>query len=129
MPVPTLVSPPLPDITPEKVVLVLSEPILKESLVVSRKTLPLPDKEPMVSAALLDKENEAPASTVKPDTSFKDPFPTNLKVPALTDVVPSKVLAPLSLRIPEPSFCSVPEELVSAVANVTVVLPVSILYC
>jgi hypothetical protein len=124
-----LVIEPEPEITPEKVVLVLSEPMLKGSLVVARTTLPLPDKEPMVSAALLDKENVAPASTVKPDASFKAPFPTNLKVPALTVDVPSKVLALLSTRIPEPNFCSVPEGLVSALANVTVPLPVSILYC
>jgi hypothetical protein len=92
---------PEPEITPEKVVLVLSEPMLKASLLVARTTLPLPDNEPMVSAALLDKENVAPLSTIKPDTSFKAPFPNNFKVPPpVIVVVPLYVLAALNAMAP-----------------------------
>jgi hypothetical protein len=104
VPLPTLVIEPAPEINPEKVVLVLSEPMLKASLPVARKTPPLPDKEPMVSAALLDKENVAPASTIIPDESLKVPFPTNLKVPAWIVVVPPKVLTPAVAKTPDPFF-------------------------
>ena len=85
MPAPVLVGPPVPEIAPEKVVLVLSVPAV--SVAAPKVTLPAPASEPMVWLKLL-KSSAAPDATVNAlngENAFAAPA---CKVPALTLVAP-----------------------------------------
>jgi hypothetical protein len=84
VPVPILVSPP-PEIVPEKVVLVLSLPVV--SVAEPSVTLPAPAREPMVWLKLA-RLSVAPLATVNAlddDKAFVAPAAS---VPALTAVAP-----------------------------------------
>ena len=105
VPAPILVSPPMPDIVPENVVLVLSLPVV--SVAEPSVTLPAPASEPMVwlkpsrsSVAPLATVNALPA-----ENAFAAPA---CSVPALTAVAPEYVLSPDSLSVPAPILVSPP---------------------
>ena len=85
MPVPALVSPPVPLITPEKAVDVLFPPVV--SVPVPSVTLPAPAREPIVSTKLF-RLNVAPALTVTALVSAMRFAAPNCKVPALMVVAP-----------------------------------------
>ena len=85
MPVPVLVRPPVPEIAPEKVVLVLSLPVV--SVAAPSVTLPAPASEPIVWLKPL-KSSVAPDATVNAlngENAFAAPA---CSVPALTLVAP-----------------------------------------
>ena len=73
VPDPTFTNEPNPEITPEKVVLVLAAPTLSMLSVVLRTTDPPPDSDPIVSAPVLDRRNVAVGLTVKAEASAIDP--------------------------------------------------------
>ena len=84
-PIPTLVRPPEPEITPENVVLVLSLPVV--SVAAPSVTLPAPASEPMVWLKLF-RSSVAPLATVNAlngENAFVAPA---CSVPAFTLVAP-----------------------------------------
>ena len=85
VPVPTLVSPPVPDITPEKVVLASLPPVV--SVAEPSVTLPAPAREPIALLKLL-RASVAPALTeTAPLSPNALPEPA-CRTPALTKVAP-----------------------------------------
>jgi hypothetical protein len=85
-PLPALVNPPLPEMPPEKVVLVLSTPVL--SVAAPSVTAPAPASEPILWLKLL-RSSVAPFATVKAlmaENAFAAPA---CKVPAFTAVAPA----------------------------------------
>ena len=85
MPVPVLVRPPVPEIAPEKVVLVLSLPVV--SVAAPSVTLPAPASEPMVwlKLARLSVAPDAIVNALNGENAFVAPA---CSVPALTAVPP-----------------------------------------
>ena len=119
MPAPTLVSPPMPDIVPANVVLVLSLPVV--SVAEPSVTLPAPASEPMVWLKLA-RSSVAPPATVNAlpaDNAFAAPA---CSVPALTAVAPEYVLLPESVNVPAPTLVSPPPTPDIVPANVVLVL-------
>ncbi|PNG60103.1 hypothetical protein CHC07_01832 [Variovorax sp. B4] len=86
VPVPILISPPFPDITPLKVVLVLSPPAV--SVPVPRATKPKPARLPMVWLKLL-RSSVAPPPSVTALAALKAFAAPARRVPALRVVVPA----------------------------------------
>ena len=84
-PPPTLVSPPLPPIAPENVVLVPSLPVV--SVADPNVTLPAPASEPMVWLKPA-RSSVAPPATVNALTGAKAFAAPACSVPALTAVAP-----------------------------------------
>ena len=84
MPVPVLVRPPVPDRTPEKLLVLLSAPVVRVS---SSVTEPAPASEPMVSAAA--RIRVAPDSTV---TALLSPI---AEPPSVVRKPPDTVVAPV----------------------------------
>jgi hypothetical protein len=78
VPVPTFVRPPPPDITPEKVVLLLLEPSDRTELV-GTKTLPEPANEPIASEPTT--ENSPPEERINGALSFKKPVLARASLP------------------------------------------------
>ena len=83
IPVPTLLSAPLPDMTPEKSVLVLSFPVVR--VAVRSITLPEPASEPML---LLKPAKSRVASTVNAELLENAVANPACRVPPLTVVGP-----------------------------------------
>ena len=84
-PAPVLASPPVPEITPEKSVLVLSAPVV--SVPAPSVTLPEPESEPMVWPKPL-RSSPAPDATVTALDAEKAFTAPARSVPALTRVGP-----------------------------------------
>ncbi len=84
-PLPILVRPPLPEITPEKMVLVLSLPVVR--VAEPSVTLPAPASEPMLWLKLA-RLSVAPAATVNALFCAKVFAAPACSVPALTKVLP-----------------------------------------
>ena len=85
VPLPILARPPLPDIVPENVVLVLSVPTVR--VAAPSVTAPAPASEPIVWLKLA-RFNVAPLATVKALKGAKVLVAPACKVPALTLVAP-----------------------------------------
>ncbi len=110
MPVPALVSPPVPLITPEKVVDVLFPPVVR--VPVPSVTLPTPAREPIVSAKLFRSKVAPPATTTALVLAMRLAAPS-CKVPTLMVVAPVYELLPERVRVPAPFFVSPPVPLMT----------------
>ena len=85
VPLPVLVSPPVPEITPEKTVLVKSPPVVRAAA--PSRTLPAPESEPMVWSKSA-RSSVAPAATFVALSGEKVPAAPACSVPWLTKVAP-----------------------------------------
>ena len=117
VPAPTLVKPPVPPIAPAKVVWFASPAV---SVLLPRLTLvPVtPAKEPTVSLALSVKFTPNVSRITAPVLAMALP-PAKAKVPALTVVLPVKVLVPDNVSVPAPTLVKPP---VPPIAPANVVL-------
>ena len=98
VPPPVLVRPPPPEATPE------NTPELAERLPAPRATLPAPSREATVAERPL-RSKVAPVATVRAASAGSAPVTAPRRsVPAETVVVPVKVLTPVRVRTPAPSF-------------------------
>ena len=96
-------SPPVPLMAPEKVVLALP---LVVRVLAPRLTAPAPASEPMVSLAL--RASVAPLETVTAVLLATAAPPLSAKVPADTVIAPVLVLVPESVSVPKPVLARVP---------------------
>src|SRR5262245_34368405 len=95
---------------PEKVVLVLSPPVV--NVPEPSVTDPAPASEPIVCARLL-RSSVAPAATVKALADENALAAPARSVPALTSVLPEYVLEPERVRTPAPAFVRPPAPLIA----------------
>jgi len=119
VPVPVLLSAPVPDMTPEKAVLVLSPPTVR-LMAPPVCTAPAPANEPM-DWLLLPAFHVAPEATVSAAEADSAFAAVVLNVPAEIVVAPVKLLAPLSTSVPAPVLVRPP---VPLIAPLCVAVPV-----
>ena len=110
VPVPDLSMAPVPLMSPEKVVSVLSAPVVSV-VPLNRLTDPVPVMEPKVSLVVIVRV--APLATVTALVSFRDDPLLTVSVPADTVVVPELVLVPERVTVPLPCLVNVPVPLMS----------------
>src|SRR3990167_1534821 len=120
VPLPAFTKLPVSLITPEKVVELLSPPVV--NVPEPKVTLPAPANEPMVSDTSF-KSNVPLAPTVIAVESDNRPEPLNCNVPALIVVVPLYVFAAANVNMPVPAFVNPFTPLITPLkVNVSVLL-------
>ncbi len=114
VPVPDLVSPPVPLITPSKLVLLLSPPVAR--FAPSRTSAPEPAIEPTVSVAPLGRRIScAPMATLTALASPSACPPSAMRMPSSTFVAPLALLVPLMMSVPVPVLARSPRPVIAPV--------------